>query len=49
MYDYNDRSKEDDKWLYVHAFKRVRRINVFSQNKYFMGTDFIYIAFSETY
>lgn len=42
-WDYNDPKKEDDKWLYLPAMKKVRRISSSSaKTDYFMGTDFTY-------
>ena len=42
-WDYDDVNKEDDKWLYLPAMKRTRRISSGSAKKdYFMGTDFTY-------
>lgn len=34
--------KEDDRWLYMPSYKKVRRIGGSSKNDYFMGTDFTY-------
>ncbi len=34
--------KEDDKWLYMPALRKVRRISGESTNEYFMGSDFTY-------
>lgn len=42
QYEYDDPSKEDDRWLYLPALKKVRRISGSSKNEYFMGTDFTY-------
>lgn len=42
QYEYDDLSKEDDRWLYLPALKKVRRISGSSKNDYFMGTDFTY-------
>jgi hypothetical protein len=42
QYEYDDPSKEDDRWLYLPALKKVRRISGSSKNDYFMGTDFTY-------
>jgi len=42
QYEYNDPAKEDDRWLYLPALKKVRRISGSSKNDYFMGTDFTY-------
>ena len=41
-WDYDDLEKDDDKWLYMPAMKKVRRISGSSTNEYFMGTDFTY-------
>lgn len=41
-FEYDDPRKDDDKWLYLPALKRVRRISGSSENDYFMGTDFTY-------
>ena len=42
-WEYDDPKKEDDKWLYLPAMKKVRRISSSSAKKdYFMGTDFTY-------
>lgn len=42
MYSYSDAGKDDDRWLYLPALKKVRRIAGESKNEYFMGTDFTY-------
>ncbi len=34
--------KDDDQWLYLPAFKRIRRISATEKHKSFMGTDFSY-------
>ncbi len=40
---YNDPSKNDDKWLYLPAMKKTRRISgKSSRTDYFMGSDFTY-------
>ena len=42
-WDYDDMSKDDDKWLYLPAMKKTRRISgSSSKTDYFMGTDFTY-------
>ena len=42
-WDYDQSSKEDDKWLYLPAMKKTRRISgASSKTDYFMGTDFTY-------
>ena len=42
QHDFDEPKKEDDKWLYLPALKKVRRIAGSSKNDYFMGTDFTY-------
>ena len=42
-WDYNDETKTDDRWLYLPAMKKTRRISGSSAKKeYFMGSDFTY-------
>jgi hypothetical protein len=42
-YNYDDINKEDDKWLYLPAMKKTRRISgKSSKTDYFMGSDFTY-------
>jgi len=42
-FDYNAIGKPDDKWLYLPAMKKTRRISgKSSKTDYFMGTDFTY-------
>lgn len=41
-WEYNQPDREDDKWLYMPALKKERRISGASKNEYFMGTDFTY-------
>ena len=41
-WEYDATEKEDDKWLYMPAMKKVRRISGASKNEYFMGSDFTY-------
>lgn len=41
-YEYDNPRKKDDRWLYLPALKKVRRISGTSNNDYFMGTDFTY-------
>lgn len=42
-WDYQDEDKNDDRWLYLPAMKKTRRINGSSAKKeYFMGSDFTY-------
>lgn len=42
QFEYDDSAKDDDRWLYLPALKRVRRISGSSKNEYFMGSDFTY-------
>jgi len=42
LWTYEDAAKDDDRWLYLPALKKVRRIAGESKNDYFMGTDFTY-------
>lgn len=39
-YDYADRSKNDDQWLYLPGMRKVRRISASDRGDYFLGTDF---------
>lgn len=39
---YDDSSKDDDRWLYLPALKKVRRISGSSKNDSFMGSDMTY-------
>lgn len=42
-WDYHEEEKNDDRWLYLPAMKKTRRINGSSAKKeYFMGSDFTY-------
>jgi hypothetical protein len=41
-WEYDDPDKDDDRWLYLPALKKVRRISGSSRNDYFMGSDFTY-------
>ena len=41
-WDYAAPAREDDRWLYLPALKRVRRIMGESRNDTFMGSDFTY-------
>lgn len=41
-WEYDAPEKDDDKWLYMPAMKKVRRISGASRNEYFMGTDYTY-------
>lgn len=41
-WEWDDPDKDDDKWLYMPALRKVRRISGKSTNDYFMGSDFTY-------
>jgi len=41
-FDYDNPGKDDERWLYLPAMKKTRRISGSSKNDYFMGTDFTY-------
>ncbi len=41
-WEYDDPEKDDDKWLYMPALRKVRRICGKSTKDYFMGSDFTY-------
>ena len=41
-WEYEDEAKDDDRWLYMPALRKVRRISGSSSNDYFMGSDFTY-------
>ena len=41
-WEYEDTNKEDDRWLYLPALRKTRRIAGASNNDYFMGSDFTY-------
>lgn len=41
-WEYDAPEKDDDKWLYMPALRKVRRISGASNNEYFMGSDFTY-------
>lgn len=40
--DHADAGKEDDRWLYLPAVRRVRRVAAADRGQYFLGTDFTY-------
>ncbi|MCD4812349.1 outer membrane lipoprotein-sorting protein [bacterium] len=42
QFDYDDPKKDDDKWLYMPALRKTRRISGAGKNDYFMGSDFTY-------
>ena len=43
VWDYEEMGRDDDKWLYLPAMKKTRRISgASSKTDYFMGTDFTY-------
>lgn len=39
-WEYGAPDRDDDKWLYMPAVKKDRRISGTSRNEYFMGSDF---------
>ncbi len=41
-WSYADETKNDDKWIYLPALKKVKRISSDSSGDYFMGSDFTY-------
>lgn len=41
-YDYNETEKDDDRWLYLPALRKVRRIAASDRGAYFLGTDLTY-------
>ncbi|MDR3175022.1 MAG: outer membrane lipoprotein-sorting protein [Desulfovibrio sp.] len=41
-WEYENPGREDDKWLYMPALRKDRRISGASRNEYFMGSDFTY-------
>lgn len=41
-WEYDNPEKDDDKWLYMPALRKVRRISGESDNESFMGSDFTY-------
>ncbi len=41
-WEYDDIAKDDAKWLYLPALRKVRRISGSSEDDYFMGSDFTY-------
>ena len=41
-FSYDDAAKSDDRWLYMPALKKAKRISGSSSQDYFMGTDFTY-------
>jgi hypothetical protein len=41
-WEYYDQKKEDNRWLYMPALRKIRRISGSSDGDYFMGTDFTY-------
>jgi hypothetical protein len=40
--DYHDPERSDDRWLYLPATRKVRRIPASDRGDYFLGTDFTY-------
>ncbi len=41
-FEYDEADKEDDRWIFLPAMRKVRRISGSSKNDYFMGSDFTY-------
>jgi outer membrane lipoprotein-sorting protein len=41
-WEYDKEDKDDDRWLYMPALRKVRRISGASNDDYFMGSDFTY-------
>ena len=41
-FDYENKAKDDDQWLYLPAMRKVRRISASKRGDYFLGTDFTY-------
>ena len=41
-FDYADAERDDDRWLYLPALRKVRRISASDRGDYFLGTDFSY-------
>ncbi|MDR1109877.1 MAG: outer membrane lipoprotein-sorting protein [Deltaproteobacteria bacterium] len=41
-WEYDEPGRDDDKWLYLPALRKDRRISGASRKEYFMGTDFTY-------
>jgi hypothetical protein len=41
-WEYEEMGRDDDKWLYLPALRKDRRISGASRKEYFMGTDFTY-------
>jgi outer membrane lipoprotein-sorting protein len=41
-YDWDDRAKTDDAWLYLPALRKVKRVSASEKSDAFMGSDFTY-------
>ncbi len=41
-YDYPQKDRDDDQWLYLPAMRKVRRISASDRGDYFLGTDLTY-------
>lgn len=41
-FDYADKSRDDDQWLYLPALRKTRRISAANRGDYFLGTDLTY-------
>ena len=42
IFDYQNKSSDDDQWLYIPALRKVRRVSSSERGEYFLGTDFTY-------
>ena len=47
IYDYDDSQKDNDRWLYLPALKKIKRIPSTDQSSSFMGSDFSYFDMSD--
>lgn len=41
-WDFPEAEKDDEQWLYLPAFRKVRRVSASDSGDYFLGTDFTY-------
>ncbi len=42
VYDYPEKGKDNDQWLYLPALRKTRRISAANRGDYFLGTDMTY-------
>lgn len=42
VYDYPEKGKDNDQWLYLPALRKTRRISASNRGDYFLGTDMTY-------